>query len=327
MLNSAFPDPRSRMNLKQLELFAAVARHGTLSHAATALRIGQPALSRHIRALEVDLRRNLFHRNGRGVVLTDAGARFLAYAQAALRELESGRAALAGEDGDLVGQVMVGLPPSIARAVTVALVRRFQACYPRAQISITEGLSASLQEQLLAGRVDVAVVHNPANSNVLRVEPLEQESLCLLSRGEDTAAFSQPGVAGLSELAGLRLISPANPHPIRILIEAEAAKQKVPLDFALEMDALSSIPDLVRAGCGHAVVPESMLWGAEGFTGLGVRTLVRPHVRSTVALVTATRRPRTLLGTRTELMLGELLRSAASRARQADGGSSSSSRS
>jgi LysR family nitrogen assimilation transcriptional regulator len=170
-------------------------------------------------------------------------------------------------------------------------------------------------------------VHNPANSNVLRVEPLEQESLCLLSRGEDTAAFSQPGVAGLSELAGLRLISPANPHPIRILIEAEAARQKVPLDFALEMDALSSIPDLVRAGCGHAVVPESMLWGAEGFTGLGVRTLVRPHVRSTVALVTATRRPRTLLGTRTELMLGELLRSAASRARQADGGSRSSSRS
>ncbi|HEX2547704.1 MAG TPA: LysR family transcriptional regulator [Ramlibacter sp.] len=307
------------MNLRQLELFAEVARHGSLSHAATALRIGQPALSRHIRALEVELRRNLFHRNGRGVVLTEAGARFLSYAQGAMSQLESGRAALDGVDSDAIGRVVVGMPPSIARALTVPLVRSFQARYERAQIAITEGLSASLQDQLLTGRLDVAVVHNPASSSVLRIEPLLQEALCLLSRVDDAQPFAQASTVKLSALAGLRLISPANPHPIRILIEAEAAKQGVPLHFALEIDALGSIPDLVRAGCGHAVVPESVLWGEQGFPGLAVRTLVRPQVRSNVALVTASRRPSTLLVNGTEVMVRDLLRSAAARSREAGG--------
>src|SRR3954468_12027194 len=128
------------MNLKQLQYFVQVARHGSLSRAATALRIGQPALSRHIRALEVDLRRSLFHRNGRGVVLTDAGARFLSYAQGMLSQMQGARAALEGSDDEVTGSVAVGLPASVGRALTVPLAQAFQLRYPKARMSIVEGL-------------------------------------------------------------------------------------------------------------------------------------------------------------------------------------------
>lgn len=304
------------MNLKQLEYFIQVARHGNLSHAATALRMGQPALSRHIRGLEVELRRSLFHRNGRGVVLTDAGARFLSYAQNALTQLESGRTALDESDGDLVGRVTVGMPPSVAQALTVPLVRAFQQRFGKASISINEGLSSTLQEQVLVGRTDLAVVHSPTPTNLLQIEPLVDESLYLLSPPGDDTPFPQAGTVTLKELAQLRLIFPAQPHPIRRLLESEATRQGLPLEVGLEVGALSSIPMLVQAGCGHAVVPESVLWaGLPGRQELSIRRFVRPRLQGRLSLVSSSRRPQTLLFNGTEAIVRDLIHRFAKRPR------------
>lgn len=295
------------MNLRQLEYFIQVARHGNLSHAATALRMGQPALSRHIRALEVELRRSLFHRNGRGVVLTDAGARFLSYAQGALNQLDIGRTALDESDGDLVGRVAVGMPPSLARALTVPLVRAFQQRFGKARIAITEGLSTALQERVLVGGVDVAIIHNPNPSGLLHIEPLVDEALYLLSPPGDATPFLRAETAALRELANLRLIFPAQPHPIRRQVESEAGRLGLQLDVALEIEALTSIPLLVQAGCGHAVVPESVLWAGLPGHELAVRQMVRPLLKGRLALVSASRRQQTLLVSGTESLLRDLL--------------------
>jgi len=59
------------MNLNQLETFVHVAEHGSFSKAALVLGVAQPALSRQVRALEVELRESLFLRHGRGVQLTE----------------------------------------------------------------------------------------------------------------------------------------------------------------------------------------------------------------------------------------------------------------
>jgi LysR family nitrogen assimilation transcriptional regulator len=304
------------MNLKQLDYFVQVASHGSLSRASAALGMGQPALSRHIRGLETELRRNLFHRNGRGVLLTDAGARFLSYAKGILSQLDGARAAMAGTDADIGGRVVVGLPPSVGRSVTVPLVRAFRARYPNAQLSLVEGLSASMQEQLLAGRVDLAVLHNPAASPLVAVEPLLTEALCLASPAAEVNARSnarsktQLRTADFDELAGLPLISPSAPHLIRTLVEAEAARRGIELNFSLEVDAVGSLLDLVREGCGHAVVPQSVVWAGLPGGGVVARRIVRPRLASLLALVTSTRRPATLLSSGTEAILRALLQQA-----------------
>jgi LysR family nitrogen assimilation transcriptional regulator len=61
------------MDLKQLQYFTCVAELGSFTRASNTLNIAQPALSRQIRMLEVELRQNLLIRNGRGVSMTEAG--------------------------------------------------------------------------------------------------------------------------------------------------------------------------------------------------------------------------------------------------------------
>ncbi|MGS0755628.1 LysR family transcriptional regulator [Roseateles sp. GG27B] len=76
------------MDLKQLEYFINVAEHGSFSKAALVLQIAQPALSRQVRALEIELRETLLLRNGRGVALTEAGQRLMEHGRAILQLVE-----------------------------------------------------------------------------------------------------------------------------------------------------------------------------------------------------------------------------------------------
>ena len=81
------------MNLQQIETFVRVVEAGSFSKAAVLLDMAQPALSRQVRALEMQLRETLLIRTGRGVQPTDAGRRLLEHGHAILQ-----RVALAKED-------------------------------------------------------------------------------------------------------------------------------------------------------------------------------------------------------------------------------------
>ena len=120
------------MNLKQLEYFVRVAELGSFTRAAIALDIVQPALSRQIRQLEVELRQSLLIRNGRGAVPTEAGKLLLAHGRGILHQVERAREELGRVRGSLAGRVAVGLPTSLARALTVPLTRAFRAELPDA---------------------------------------------------------------------------------------------------------------------------------------------------------------------------------------------------
>jgi LysR family transcriptional regulator, nitrogen assimilation regulatory protein len=284
------------MDLRQLEYFVRVAELGSFSRAAAVANTGQPGLSRAIRGLETEIGRALFHRNGRGVTLTDAGARLLDHAKGILHQLEGARTAMRGTDEDVAGKIVIGLPPSVGRVVTVALVRSFRERFPNAQLAIVEGLTVPLQERLLAGHIDVGVFHNPAPSPLLEIEPLLSEALWLLSaRGRRRMARR----IKFHALEGLGLIFPAAPHPIRSLVEAEAARRGVRLTVAMEIDALSSMLQLVAEGYGHAVVPHTVVSaGLLADRALVARQIERPALASLVALVTPARRPMTVLGRR-----------------------------
>ncbi|MFN4065519.1 MAG: LysR family transcriptional regulator, partial [Parazoarcus communis] len=99
------------MDLKQLEYFVRVAEMGSFTRASIALDIAQPALSRQIRLLEVELRQNLLIRNGRGVTTTEAGKLLLEHARGVLHQIERAKEELSRIRGALSGRVAVGLPP------------------------------------------------------------------------------------------------------------------------------------------------------------------------------------------------------------------------
>jgi LysR family nitrogen assimilation transcriptional regulator len=146
------------VDLKQLEYFRHVAELGSFTRAASFLSVVQPALSRQVRQLEVELGQNLFERNGRGVVLTDAGTRLLEHARGILMQIGRARQELEDQRNGDSGHFALGLPPSLGRSVTVPLVKAFAQLLPNAKLATVEGLSAYMLEWLTVGRVECGLV-------------------------------------------------------------------------------------------------------------------------------------------------------------------------
>ena len=248
------------MDLKQLSYFVRVAELGSFTRAAAALGVAQPALSRQIRLLEVELRQNLLQRNGRGAVPTEAGALLLEHGRGILHQVARATDELARLRGGLAGRVALGLPPSVARVLAVPLTRAIQAQLPGAQLSITEGLSAGMQEQLGNGRLDIAVLYNAQPTPGLELEFLASEQLLLVRRAADFAGPASPAVR-LRELSGLPLVIPSRPNAIRMHVEAQLAAAGCQPEVALEIDGVAAILDLVEGGAGCAILSRHALTG------------------------------------------------------------------
>ena len=280
------------MDLKQLEYFVNVVDLGGFSRAARLLGVAQPAISRQVRSLEVELRQNLLVRNGRGAAPTEAGKRLLAHARGILQQVERARAEVDEIKGAPVGHVVVGLPPTLARLLTAPIVREFRRRFPRATLSIVEGLSSSMHEWLQVGRIDVGLLYNPAPSPAIEARPLLEEPLCFVARREKSARVR---AMPLADLPRHPLIIPSRPNAIRMLVETRLAAIGQKPQVALEIDAVSAILELVAEGHGFAVLSARALDGAGVARKLVARPIVRPRIASTLAIATSAQRPSTPL--------------------------------
>ncbi len=242
------------MTLRQLEYFVRVAELGGFSRAAMLLGIAQPALSRQVRLLEADLRTSLFRRTGRGVVLTESGQRLLAHAQGILHQLGQARDDLLAGTDEPTGRVVVGLPPSMARRLTLPLVERFQADLPRARLAIVEGLSTHITEWIATGRADLGLVHDPTPVEAIETTPVLDERLCLISPAPGPDAPLR-----FAELPRFPLIIPERMHAIRRLVEAQATLAGVRLAVAWEVSGVRAILDLVGTGQGNAILAPEVI--------------------------------------------------------------------
>lgn len=283
------------MDLKQLEYFVRVAELGSFTRAAIALDVAQPALSRQVRLLEVELRQNLLTRNGRGALPTEAGKLLLAHGRGILHQVERAREELGRVRGSLAGRVAVGLPTSLARVLTVPLIRAFRAELPDATLSISEGLSMPMQESLMAGRLDIAVLYNAQPVGEIEITPLLEEDLLLVQRRPPGLAEDPPpGPIRLRELAQMPLVIPTRPNAIRVHVESELANIGCRLNIALEIDGVSAILDLVADGAGNAVLSRNAVASSIRPSAFSVRTITEPVLRAKVSLATSSLRPATL---------------------------------
>lgn len=290
------------MDLKQLEYFVQVAETGSFTRAANVLNIAQPALSRQIRLLEVELRQNLFSRNGRGVTTTEAGQLLLQHGRGILHQVERAREDLGRVRGALAGRVTVGLPPSTSKMMAVLLTREFRKRLPNATLSISEGLSMTMQEWLLAGRLDIALLYNPTPSADLDTLPLTEEELYLVSQHtkEDShpagqrSGRAQPAPIKLKDIAALPLVVPNRPNSIRMLIEAQMADVGCKPLISMEIDGVTAILDLVADGVGHAILSKYAVSTSANPDAYLVTPIIYPRLVSRLSMATASRRVATL---------------------------------
>lgn len=282
------------MDLRQIEYFVRVAEMGSFTRASVVLDVAQPALSRQVRLLEVELRQTLLVRNGRGASPTEAGKLLLEHGRGILHQVERTREELGRVRGALAGRVALGLPPSIAKVLTVPLTRAARARLPDAVLSISEGLSVSLREALVTGRLDVALLYNTLPAPGVEVTPLLQEDLFLVQRRPAASRRARAAPVKLRELAAIPLVIPTRPNAMRMLVESELAQLGCRPQIALEIDGVPAILDLVADGAGSAVLSRNAVATSGRTSTYTIRAIQAPPLRSTLSLAVSSLRPATL---------------------------------
>lgn len=283
------------MDLRQLEYFVRVAELGSFTRASLALDIAQPALSRQVRQLEVELRQSLLTRNGRGAVPTDAGRLLLEHGRGILHQVERAREELGRVRGALAGRVAIGLPPSVAKALTVPLLREVRKRMPEAALSVTEGLSVAMHESLINGRLDIALLYNAVQTPDVELTPLLEEQLFVVQRRTGKALPAAKARAiPLREVASLPLVIPSRPNAIRMLVETEMAHLGCRPLVALEIDGVAAILDLVEDGAGSAILPRNAVATAARPQAFVTRPISAPSLRTKLVMAMSSRRPATL---------------------------------
>ncbi|MBE3638286.1 pca operon transcription factor PcaQ [Mangrovicoccus algicola] len=185
-----------RLNMRHLELFVEVAQRKSVSRAAEALHLTQPAVSRTLRELEELCGRPLFEKHGRGIRLSPYGTIFLRHAGASLAAAREGLSALQSLDPDQGPPLRIGALPTVLATIVPRAVAAYRAEGPGARLSVASGSNLVLLNDLREGRLDLVVGRLPAPENMAAVtfEPLYRERVVVV-------------VAAGHPLEGARLLS------------------------------------------------------------------------------------------------------------------------
>lgn len=280
------------MDHRTLQYFVKVVEAGSFSAAAVALDLAQPTLSRQIALLEADVGQRLLVRTGRGVVPTEAGDALLIHARAMLVIAQHAREELRELHSSPAGRIVIGLPPRVALGLTARLVQRFRERLPRAVISVSEGLSPHLREWLISGRLDLALLFDPAASPQLSYETLLHEPLMLVAPAQGAKL---PFRVSLAMLAKYPMVLPGAPNAIRNLVDALLRPRNIELQVVAEVGAVQTVLSLVGQGIGCTILPEGALSLGEPGLALQHSPIGPPAIRNSLVLAVPRSGPSTRL--------------------------------
>jgi len=279
------------MELDQLKTFLTVAELGTFSRAAIRLSSTQPMLSRKIKLLELELGTELFHRTGRGVVLSEGGKLLEQYARGILDTAESAKTAIQALGASPVGQVTIGMPSSIATVLAIELVQEFRRAFPNVSLKVMEGYSGHVLEWLTTARLDVAVLYDTPNlkGKTLRTDPILSDELFLIGSPKDPSRIGN-GPVQSARLAEVPLVLPSRPHGIRILVDEAMDHNGLTANVQMEIDAMHSMIALAESGLGYTVLSYSSVRDLVIAKRVRIWRIVEPVITRSLVITTTNQR-------------------------------------
>jgi LysR family nitrogen assimilation transcriptional regulator len=223
-------------------------------------------------------------RESRGIRLTDAGQQLHEHASRILRELQRAEEEVRGSAASPTGKVILGVTPTLCPVITPRLVAEIRARHPRIELKIAESSSLPLIDWLIEGRIDLAVVTEPAPSRRLSIQPLAQEEMVLVA-----APGRRPdGPVDFADLGGGPLILSDG---LRTILENLLAPAMLAQKAVLELNSIETIRIMVRQGIGESILPFSVLQAETEPNRLSAHRLGDKGLFRKVALVhAATRR-------------------------------------
>jgi DNA-binding transcriptional LysR family regulator len=241
------------MNVSDLNLFAAVARYGSITKAARRLNTVQSNVTTRLRLLEEELGVSLFQRHHHGVTLTRSGCELLPYAHQLDVLLQKARCAVSA-NGATRGALRLGSMETTAAARLPALLRKYVPAHRNVDVAIETGTSRALTQAVLEYRLDGAFVAGP-----VEVDELEQtlsfvEELVLVSSPEHKSVTAALQQGTIPKMFVFRVGC-----SYRQKLERFLAGRGLTLVNQLEMGTLEGIIGCVSAGLGITMMPFSVV--------------------------------------------------------------------
>lgn len=246
----------SALDIRRLSLFLAVVDYGGFTRAAQAVHISQPALSQAIAELEAELRGPLFHRLGRKVTLTEAGAALVGPARAALREIDAARQVTAELSGLSRGHLDLSALPTLAADPLPELLGAFRKAHPGVAVRIASPDDpADLAEHIRSGVAEVGVTDARHASDGLVGVALGPQRLAVVF---PPGSGPPSGPLRPVQLSGVPLVLTPPGTSGRDLLDVALGQDGIKPVVAIETRQREAILPLVLAGAGAAVMPEAL---------------------------------------------------------------------
>ena len=244
------------MERRQLEYFVAIVEHGGFTHAARALRVAQPSLSRAIGKLEHELGVALFHRVGRNAVLSNAGELMVERARLVLRDMDALRATAQAVGTSAAGRVDVAATSSSALEPVISTVAALRERHPGVMVSTRSALSATeVVTMVLHGRCEIGVCasrERPAGRGLVTHHLRDEEFLVVAPPG---TGLGGDGAVAREDLRGMPFVVTKPGTAVRSLFD-QLAGSVGDLTIAAEVGDRSVVLPMVLRGIGASLMPD-----------------------------------------------------------------------
>ncbi len=265
------------MDVRRLTYLVAVVDHGSMTKAASACYVSQPALSKAIRELEHELGTPLFHRVGRRVVSTPACDALLPHARRVLRDVRAAGDAVASVLALEDGHLDLACLPTLAAHPTAGLIGRFRADHPRVSVRLASPEDpADLAGMVGTGEVELGI-SDSSHHGTLTAIPLGREELVFIL----PPGSPGPAIRSIPQLAELMIVASPSTTSNRQKLNDAFADADLEPRVVVETAQRDAIVPLVLAGAGAALVPQ----GTAATAGLSGAVVVRVRPTITRAVV------------------------------------------
>lgn len=248
------------MELRQLAYFLAAAQTQNFSQAANLCLVAQPALSRQIAALEREVGVLLFKRDKQRVKLTIAGQEFVTYAKAALDAAQQGQLMLVKLQEGFEGTVLVGSIASLATALLPPVFAAYHQRYPSVRLQVKVSKAEQLVHLVEEEKIDLGLTFDPViQSDIVVVKELFRQPLQALVPIDHPLTHVDPATLTLERVVAEPLIMLDADSRVRKVAEQLLYQRGLMVQPIIEMDSLEGLKELIKLGCGIALIPPSLL--------------------------------------------------------------------
>jgi DNA-binding transcriptional LysR family regulator len=276
------------MNSDELELFAKVARHRSISNAAIELGVDQSTITRHISRLEQRIGVRLFYRSGRGTALTDSGVAFLQAARKVLEALDEAHRVAHSLTHKGPSRLVIAAPPTIGSVLFGRLAASLAEDFPGTALHFVEGMGSHVLKLLTDGQADIGIVYAPAPAALSWDSLRLIESIYLVAPAHAAPLGARFPARRLGELP---LVLPTTSFGLRMMADTLARNLDIRLDIRIECDTGSAtLTRMVAEGAGYTLLPYAMVRDEVALGHLQAAPLSDPPLTRGIVLAMARNR-------------------------------------